>query len=111
MIYNNFIIIFISFSFIFYACTALFSSSMQDEFRRWGYQKYRVLISCTQLLCSVFLLSSFFYPFLVIYCSSIFFLMMLGAVYVRIRIKDGFLEMLPALFYLFLNAIIIYTEL
>jgi len=110
MIYYNFIIIFTSLSFIFYALNALFSKKMKDEFRRWGFQKYRILISSTQLLCSIFLLSSFFFPFLVLYCSSIFFLMMLGAIYVRIRTKDSLLEMLPALLYLFLNAIIIYIE-
>ena len=111
MIYSQLIILFISFSFIFYAFNAIFSKKMKDEFTRWGFQKYRILISCTQLLSAFFLLLSFFYPFLVIFCSSILFIMMLGAIYVRIRIKDSFLQMLPALIYFFLNAIIIYIAL
>ena len=72
---------------------------MKDEFSRWGVQKYRVLISCVQLLSGFSLLLSFFYPFLVIYCSSIFLIMMLRAF--RIRIKDSFLDTLPALLYFF----------
>ena len=111
MHYSQVIILFISFSFIFYALHALFSKKMKDEFSRWGVQKYRILISCIQLSSGFFLLLSFFYPFLVIYCSSIFFTMMLGAIFVRIRIKDSFLDTLPALLYFFLNAIILYIEL
>tara|TARA_B110000467_G_C17902013_1_gene255356 strand:+ start:202 stop:540 length:339 start_codon:yes stop_codon:yes gene_type:complete len=111
MFYSQFIILFISLSFIFYALSAFFSKKMKDEFTRWGFQKYRILLSCMQLLSGFFLLLSFFYPFLVIYCSSIFLIMMLGAIFVRIRIKDSFIDTLPALFYFFLNAIIIYIEL
>ena len=111
MLYSQLIILFVSLSFIFYALNAIFSKKMKDEFTRWGFQKYRILISFVQLLSGFFLLLSFFYPFLVIYCSSVFFIMMIGAVLVRIRVKDSFLHTLPALFYFFLNAIIIYTEL
>ena len=111
MHYSQVIILFISFSFLFYALHALFSQKMKDEFSRWGVQKYRILISCIQLSSGFSLLLSFFYPFLVIYCSSIFFIMMLGAIFVRIRIKDSFLDTLPALLYFFLNAIILYIEL
>ena len=111
MYYSQVIILFISFSFIFYALHALFSKKMKDEFSRWGVQKYRILISCIQLSSGFSLLLSFFYPFLIIYCSSVFFFMMIGAIFVRIRIKDSFLDTLPALLYFFLNAIIIYIEL
>ena len=111
MHYSQVIILFISFSFIFYALHALFSTKMKDEFSRWGVQKYRILICFIQLSSGLSLLLSFFYPFLVIYCSSIFFTMMLGAIFVRIRIKDSFLDTLPALLYFFLNAIILYIEL
>ena len=111
MHYSQVIILFISFSFIFYALHALFAKNMKDEFSRWKLQKYRILISFIQLLSGLSLLLSFFYPFLVIYCSSIFFTMMLGAIFVRIRIKDSFLDTLPALLYFFLNAIILYIEL
>ena len=111
MFYNQFIIIFISLSFIAYALNALFSKKMRDEFKRWGFHKYRVLLSYIQLLSALFFFLSLFYPFLVIYCSSVFFIMMLGAIFVRIRIKDSFLDTLPALLYFFLNAIILYIEL
>ena len=110
MTYSKIIILFISFSFLLYGFSALLSKNMKDEFERWGFQKYRLLISCTQLLCGFCLLLSFIYPFLLIYSTSILFIMMLGAVFVRIRIKDSFLEILPALIYLFFNAIMIYME-
>ena len=84
---------------------------MKSEFDRWGFQKFRILISIIQLFTGILLLMSFFYPFLVIYCSSIFFIMMMGAIFVRIRVKDNFLDTLPALIYFILNAIIIYVEL
>ena len=111
MIFSQLMVLFISISFIFYSLNSIFSKKMKDEFTRWGFHNYRILISFTQLLCSFFLLLSFYYPFLVIYCSSIFFIMMLGAIFVRIRIKDSFLDTLPALLYFFLNTIIIYIEL
>ena len=111
MIFSQIIVLFISISFIFYAFNSMFSKKMKDEFTRWGFHNYRILISCTQLSCSFFLLLSFFYPFLVIYCSSIFFIMMMGAILVRIRVKDSFSDTLPALFYFFLNALLIYIEL
>ena len=84
---------------------------MKDEFRRWGFDKFRILISLIQLFSGITLLMSFFYPFLVIYCSLTFFIMMTGAIFVRIRIKDSFLDTIPALLYFILNAIIIYIEL
>lgn len=111
MIVNKLIIVFISISFIFYSLDSIFSKKMKDEFRRWGFDKFRILISLIQLFSGITLLMSFFYPFLVIYCSLIFFVMMTGAIFVRIRIKDSFLDTLPALLYFILNAIIIYIEL
>ena len=111
MIFSQVIVLFISVSFIFYALNSIFSKKMKDEFTRWGFHNFRILISFAQLLCSFFLLLSFLYPFLVIYCSSIFFIMMMVAIFVRIRVKDSFLDTLPALFYFFLNAFVIYIEL
>lgn len=107
----HFIILFIGISFIFYAFNALFSQYMKDEFLRWGFQKYRVFISILQLFFGMLFLTGFIYPFLFIYCSSFFLLMMLGAIFVRFRIKDGLFEMLPAYLYFFLNLIIFFIEL
>ena len=111
MSYSNFIIIFISFSFIIYGFSGVLSNKMKEEYLRWGFNDYRIIISSIQLLCALFLLFGLFYPFFVIYCVTIFFFMMLGAIVVRVRIRDGFLEILPALMYCVLNAILIYTEL
>ena len=111
MIYSDFIIIFIGLSFIFYSFNALFSNKMKYEYHRWGFSEYRVIISCVQLLCALCLLLGLLYSFFLIYCTIIFFLMMLGAICVRFKTKDSFLEMLPALMYLVLNGMIIYMEL
>ena len=111
MSYSNLIIGFISFSFIIYGFSGLLSNKMKEEYLRWGFHDYRIIISSIQLLCALFLLFGFFYPFFVIYCSMIFFFMMIGAIVVRLRLRDSFLEILPALMYCVLNAILIYTEL
>ena len=111
MIASQLIIVFISISFIYYSLNSIFSKKMKGEFDRWGFDKFRILISIIQLFTGILLLMSFFYPFLIIYCSSIFFIMMMGAIFVRIRVKDNFLDTLPALIYFILKAIIIYVEL
>jgi hypothetical protein len=95
---------------------------MISEFQRWGYGNQRKLIGCFQLIGgagliygSLFVINTFDSNLIVnsnnilAGSSLILTVMMLGAVFVRIDIKDKFINILPATFYAILNFIIFYN--
>ena len=109
---NNIIfysIIFSSFSFIVYGISSFFSNKMIGEYERWGFSKKRKLIGTCQLLGGIGLLLGLKYNLFVIISSLCLAAMMLFAVLVRIRVRDGFLQTLPAIGYMALNAYILYN--
>ena len=85
---------------------------MLREFKRYRLENFRILTGILELLGGVGTLVGYFYriPFLVS-TAGLGLLMFLGLV-IRIRVKDSWQEMLPALilmlinFYLFANRII-----
>jgi len=84
---------------------------MISEYERWGYQKHRIQIAILQLLAGLGLLIGSSSPILLALISSSLFLMMMVAVFVRIRINDTMINTLPAVFYAILNFIIFYNSL
>ena len=70
------------------------------EFKRWGLEKKRKEIGSFQLACGVGMLIGLKLNYILIFSSIILIIMMLVAVYVRIRVKDNISEILPALAYL-----------
>ena len=82
---------------------------MHSEYSRWGYNNLRVFLGWCQLLGGCGLIVGMLHPFLNPFISITSFLltlMMLTAVFVRIKSKDGLLLTLPSLFYSILNTII-----
>ncbi len=77
------------------------------EFKRWGLEKKRKEIGSFQLACGVGTLIGLKLNYILIFSSIILIIMMLVAVYVRIKIKDNISEILPALAYLILGIIIL----
>ena len=94
------IIVFTSLSFILYGLNSFVSKKMISEFKRWGLEKRRKQIGVFQLLCGFGMLTGLNYNILLIYSSIILVIMMLVAVFVRIKIKDNISEILPDLAYL-----------
>ena len=110
-------------SFIVYGITSFTSKRMISEFQRWGYDNQRKLIGCFQLIGGAGLIfgsllaintvdnnDSLISSNNIIAASSLILtIMMLGAIFVRIDIKDKFINVLPATFYAILNFIIFYS--
>ena len=102
----NIIIVFTAISFIIYGVNSFISNKMILEFERWGLGKRRKEIGSFQLACGVGMLIGLKLNFIMMISSVILIIMMLVAVYVRVKIKDNISEILPALAFLILALII-----
>lgn len=91
-------------SFLGYGAACFLSDSLQREFERYRFGPQRALIGSLQLCAAVGLLAGLSQPWMGRAAAGGLALMMLVAVGVRMRIKDTFLQTIPALFYLVLNA-------
>ena len=110
-------------SFIVYGISSFRSKRMISEFQRGGYGNQRKLIGCFQLIGgagliygSIFVINTFDSNGSLVNSNNvlagsslILTIMMLGAVFVRIDIKDKFINILPATFYAILNFMIFYN--
>ena len=108
-----FLIIFSSISFIYYGLNSLLSKRMHSEYSRWGYNNLRVFLGWCQLLGGCGLIIGMMHHSLnplISITSFLLTVMMLTAVFTRIKSKDGFLLTLPSLFYSILNAIIFFQS-
>ena len=103
----NIIIVFVSISFIAYGVNSFISNKMILEFKRWGLEKRRKEIGGFQLMCGIGILIGLWSNLMLIVSSVVLIIMMLVAVYVRIKIKDNISEILPAIAYLILGIIIL----
>ncbi|MAV00067.1 MAG: hypothetical protein CMC37_00560 [Flavobacteriaceae bacterium] len=106
----NLIIIFTAISFIAYGINSFISKKMISEFKRWGLEKKRKQIGGVQLICGFGILTGIKYNFILISSSIILIIMMLVAVYVRIKIKDNISEIIPAIAYLILGILILQSS-
>ena len=110
MLLENILIYFSAISFIFYSINSLYSKRLISEFDRWGYSKYRFLIASFQLLAGIGFIIGTYFSFLISIVSFLLFVMMVIAIYVRIIVKDNFIEIIPAAFYALLNLFIFYNS-
>ncbi len=99
-----FLVLFSAVSFLVYGIGCFISRWTAREFERYGMPGLRLLVGSLQLCAVVGLLAGLRYPPFGRAAAIGLTLMMLGAVGVRLKIKDTFLQTTPALFYLFLNA-------
>jgi len=107
---ENILIYFSAISFIFYSINSLYSKRLISEFDRWGYGKFRFLIASFQLLAGIGFIIGIYFSFLVSIVSFLLSVMMLFAIFVRIKVKDNTIEMIPAAFYALLNLFIFYNS-
>ena len=105
------LITFTAISFIIYGYSSLVSKRMKLEYLRWGFSKHRKIIGYLQFLGGIGLIVGIKINSLLILVSICFILMMSVAILVRIKIKDNIAEILPAITYLSLNILILYSSL
>jgi len=110
MLLENILIYFSAISFIFYSINSLYSKRLISEFDRWGYGKFRILIASFQLLAGIGFIIGIYFSFLISIVSFLLSVMMLVAIFVRIKVKDDVIEIFPAIFYASLNLIIFYNS-
>lgn len=80
------------------------------EYERWGYKSQRIILGSCQLLGGVGLIVGLAFPFILSVASFLLMCMMLTAVFVRIKLKEKVVKMLPAILYVVLNFIIFYNS-
>ena len=95
-----------SFSFFAYTIYYFKSSKMEMEFKRFGLEKFGLIIITLQFLGATGLMVGLVFNPLLIISSLGLALLMLAGFLVRLKLKDGILVSLPALFYMSLNTYI-----
>lgn len=107
----NGLVLFSSLSFLTYGIAYFTSSKMKSEFIRFGLRKFGTVTAILEILGALgLLLGLVFNYFLILSAGGLGLLMLLG-VAARLRVKDGFIAILPALFFMILNAYIFFESL
>jgi uncharacterized membrane protein YphA (DoxX/SURF4 family) len=83
---------------------------MMLEYERWGFKNQRIILGSCQLLGGLGLLIGLAIPLMLSIASFLLMCMMLTAVFVRIKINESVVKMLPALLYVVINLIIFYQS-
>ena len=107
----NVLIFISSLSFIGYGIAYFTSSKMKSEFKRFGLEKAGTLTAILEILGALGLLLGLkVHPILLISAGGLSMLMLLG-VAIRIKVGDTLWVILPALFFMVLNAYIFFISL
>ncbi len=107
---NLIILFFSAISFIIYGVNSFVSKKMISEYERWGYKNQRIVLGSCQLLGGLGLFVGLAVPLILSVASFLLMCMMLTAVFVRIKLKEKVVKMLPAILYVALNLIIFYNS-
>jgi hypothetical protein len=97
------LVLFSSGCFLIYGSRSLFTQFMQQEFERFGLPHLRQLTGALEIAGAGGLMLGLFLPILGCVAASGLSLLMLLGFLVRLKIKDGALRALPALFFMALN--------
>lgn len=101
---NTALILLSAFSFLGYGSACFFSDYLKQEFVRYRLASQRPTVGILQCCAGIGLLAGIHEPWMGQAAAGGLALMMLVALGVRIWIKDTLLQMVPAVFYLVLNA-------
>lgn len=101
---NRTLILFSALSFLAYGTGCFTSRYLASEFVRYGFSRQRLLIGVLQISGAAALLAGMRLPLLGKAGAGGLALMMLVAILVRIRIRDGFLRTVPAILYFLVNS-------
>lgn len=97
-------------SFLFYGISYFTSPEMKLEFKRFGLEKLGLLTIVLEFLGALGLLAGLWIPSVLLLSSGGLALLMFLGVLVRLKMKDGLLVSLPAIFFMVLNAYIFYLS-
>ena len=103
-----FLVIFSGLSFLIFGYLCFYSSYFKNEFIRYGIPNFRKTTGFFQSLGGASLIVGIRIDELGVIASLGLTILMILGVIVRLRIKDGLLKTMPAIFYAFLNALIFY---
>ncbi len=93
-------------SFIIYGILLLNSSEMQNEFKRFGLEKFTKLTGLLELLGGIGMLIGLKYDIILLISSGGLTLLMLLGLGVRIKLRDSFWLSFPSFFFMALNLFI-----
>ena len=94
-------------SFITYGILSLTTTSMQEEFKRFGLEQLRTFTGIVQLLGGIGLLVGLKLPFALRFSAAGIVLLMIAGLIVRFKVGDSWLLSLPAFAYFLLNTYIL----
>ena len=97
-------------SFIAYGINSFISKRMIREFKRWGLADKRKAIGVCQCIGGFGLLLGFEFDIAITISAVFIIIMMLVAILLRIQIRDNISDILPAIAYVLLCAIILYEQ-
>ena len=89
--------------FLGYGLSCLFMGAMIDEFARYNLSRFRRLVGFLEVLGALGLLSSIVVPVLVFPASAGLALLMTLGVITRVRVRDPFIEAIPAAVLMLIN--------
>lgn len=95
--------------FSYYGIASLTSDDLIKEFDRWGMSGLRRLTAAFELGGALGLLVGLFIPVVALVASAGLCLMMILATVVRIRIRDPFYAMIPAIMLAVINAYLVFA--
>ena len=106
----NGLVVFSSISFLIYGISYFSSPIMKSEFVRFGLEKFGTLTAILEILGGLGLFVGLMYhPFLWLSSGGLALLMFFGVI-ARLRVKDRFYDILPALFFLALNSFVFFES-
>lgn len=97
--------------FLYYGLSCLFTDAMTEEFERFGLARFRRFTGILEILGAVGLLIGYALPSVTIIASAGLSLLMVLGVATRIRVRDRFLQIVPALVLMLANAFVLYDAL
>ena len=105
------LVVFSGVSFVIYGVLLFNSSKMKADFERFKLKKYTYLVGSLEILGGLGLIIGLAAELLLTLSSFGLAALMLLGVVTRIKVKDDFILIIPALLFLFLNSFICYESL
>jgi hypothetical protein len=93
--------------FLVYGGLCLFSDGMEAEFERYGLSRFRRSTGALEVLGGAGLLVGLLVAEVMLLASAGLALLMLLGIGARVRVRDPFLEMLPAIILMVMNVFIV----
>ena len=104
------LVVFSGVSFVIYGILLFNSSRMKADFERFELKKYTNLVGALEILGGLGLIVGIVFEILLTISSFGLATLMLLGVFTRLKVRDNFELIIPALFFLVLNSYIFYES-